>query len=221
LSNGYGEVGGDRPGLYLVARQHSGETPGSWVLDGFLRHVASLGHGAPLVWAVPLANADGVEGGDYGKDNFPYDLNRAWGQPAMRHEVLVYKRDTQRWRARCRPVLALDFHAPGACETGGIYCYVPSPSEYAELYQEILGWTAALKSALGSEYAADTFERVADYPSRWKTPNFSRHFWAQGGLCSFGIETPYAMVGDLVLTRARYREAGARIARGVLSRMIG
>jgi hypothetical protein len=221
LSNGYGEVGGDRPGLYLVARQHSGETPGSWVLDGFLRYVASLGGEAPLVWAVPLTNVDGVEGGDYGKDNFPYDLNRAWGQPPMRHEVLAYKRDVQRWQARCHPVLAIDFHAPGACEAGGIYCYVPSPSEYPELHQEILSWTAALKSALGPEYAAETFERVADYPSRWETPNFSRHFWAQVGLCSFGIETPYAMVGDLVLTRARYREAGARVAKGVLSRLVG
>jgi hypothetical protein len=221
LSNAYGEIDGDRPGLYVVARQHSGETPGSWVLDGLLRHMASLGHERPLVWAVPLANVDGVEGGDYGKDNFPYDLNRAWGQPPMRHEVLVFKRDIQRWKARCRPALAIDLHAPGACETGGIYCYVPSPTEYPDLHQEILGWTAALKSALGAEYAAKTFERVADYPSRWETPNFSRYFWAQGDICSFGIETPYAMVGDLVLTRERYREAGARIADGILSRLVG
>ncbi|MHC4714568.1 MAG: M14 family zinc carboxypeptidase, partial [Planctomycetota bacterium] len=88
LSNDYGAKNSKRPALYLVARQHSGETPGSWVLDGFLRRAAALGDKAPLVWAVPLTNIDGVESGDYGKDNFPHDLNRAWGQPPMRHEVL-------------------------------------------------------------------------------------------------------------------------------------
>ena len=30
-----------RPGAYFVARQHAGETPGSWVMDGILRFVAS------------------------------------------------------------------------------------------------------------------------------------------------------------------------------------
>jgi hypothetical protein len=221
LSNGYGELDGNRPGLYLAARQHSGETPGSWVLDGFLRRIAARGDEAPLVWAAPLTNIDGVVGGDYGKDSFPYDLNRAWGSPPMRHEVLAFQRDIRRWQARCRPVLAIDFHAPGACETGGIYCYVPSPSERPDLHQEVLGWTAALKSALGPVYAAETFERVADYRSRWETPNFARYFWAQGETDSFAIETPYAMVGDLVLTRRHYREAGVRIADGVLSRLIG
>ncbi len=217
LSNGSGEVGSKRPGLYLVARQHSGETPGSWVLDGFLRHVASLGQGAPLVWAVPLTNVDGVEGGDYGKDNFPYDLNRAWGTPPMRHEVLVFQRDMGRWKARCRPLLAIDFHAPGACETDGIYCYLADPARYPESHQAALAWTTAIKSALTRQYAAEMFERVADYPSRWETPHFTTYCWAQHGVCGLGIETPYAMVGDLVLTRERYREAGARIAEGVVN----
>ena len=34
LSNDYGRAKGDRLGLYLMARQHSGEVSGSWVLDG-------------------------------------------------------------------------------------------------------------------------------------------------------------------------------------------
>jgi hypothetical protein len=137
LSNDYGR-GDCRPGLYLVARQHSGETPGSWVLDGFLRHVAALGESAPLVWAVPLTNVDGVVGGDYGKDNYPYDLNRAWGRPPMRHEVLVMQSDIRRWTERCRPALVLDMHAPGACETSGVYCYLPDPAVHSRFHQEAL-----------------------------------------------------------------------------------
>jgi hypothetical protein len=219
LSNGYGRLEGEQPGLYLIARQHSGETPGSWVLDGFLRYIASLGEGAPLVWAVPLGHIDGVEDGDYGKDGYPYDLNRAWGRPAMRHEVLVYQADIRRWMARCRPALAIDFHAPGACETSGIYCYLPDPARDARFYQEALSWTTAIHQSLTREYAAPTFERVANYPSRWDSPRFTGYVWAQHGLCGLGIEAPYALVGDLLLTRARYQEAGARIARGVVGEL--
>jgi hypothetical protein len=225
LSNDYGQpdvssgVDGQRSGLYLTARQHSGETPGSWVLDGFLRHIATLGQDAPLVWAVPLTHIDGVEKGDYGKDGFPYDLNRAWGRPPMRHEVLVYQQDIGRWAARCHPLLAIDLHAPGACETSGIYCYLPGPAENARFYQEALTWTTAIKQSLTCTYAAETFERVADYPSRWETPRLTGYCWAQHGVCGLGIETPYALVGDLVLTREHYREAGARIAAGVVSRL--
>jgi hypothetical protein len=219
LSNVYGETQDGRPGLYLIARQHSGETSGSWVLDGFLRHIASLGGAAPLVWSVPLTNIDGVWGGDYGKDNYPYDLNRAWGRPPMRHEVLVLQRDIGRWKARCQPALVLDFHAPGACETSGIYCYLADPALYSRFHQEALGWAAAIKSRLARQYAAECFERVARYASRWETPRFTGYCWSQHGICGLGVETPYAMVGDLVMTREHYREAGARIAAGVLDRL--
>jgi hypothetical protein len=219
LSNDYGQEGATRPGLYVLARQHAGETPGSWVLDGFLRRLTEMGSDAPLVWAVPLTNIDGVMGGDYGKDNFPYDLNRAWGTPPMRHEVLVLQHDFERWKERCRPALAIDLHAPGACETTGIYVYVPDPATYPEMHASVLEWTAAIKSALKPEYASRVFERIADYPSRWETPAFSRYSWTKHDLCGIGVETPYAMIGDKVLTRTDYREAGARMADGVVRQL--
>ena len=89
LSNRYGSVDAStrHPGLYLMCRQHASETPGAWTLDGFLRAIAAAGDRAPLVWCVPISNIDGVVQGDYGKDNFPYDLNRAWGQPDRKSVV--------------------------------------------------------------------------------------------------------------------------------------
>lgn len=214
LSNGYGEIGSERPGLYLMARQHSSETPGSWVLDGFLREIATLEDQAPLVWCIPLANIDGVEQGDYGKDNFPYDLNRAWGEPPMRHETLVYQRDIQRWKQRCQPMLALDFHAPGACENPGIYCFIPNPDEYPEAHERVLRWTTAIRGHL--EHAAEVFERVANYASRWETPSLGKYIFANQKIDGFTFETPYAMVGEHVLTRQDYQRAGSQIALGVL-----
>jgi hypothetical protein len=217
LSNDYGAQESERPGLYLMSRQHSGETPGSWVLDGFLRYVASLGDAAPLIWAIPLANMDGVMSGDYGKDNFPYDLNRAWDRPPMRHEISVYQRDMARWQHRCRPVLALDFHAPGACETSGVYAYVPAPELDRGAHNAALPWAERTGLALGPGFAAEEFARVARYPSRWETPSFRVYSWSQLGVPCVTYETPYAMVGDRVLTRKDYREIGRRIAQGVMS----
>jgi hypothetical protein len=203
----------ERPGLFLMARQHSGETPGSWVLDGFLREIAKLGSGAPLVWAIPLANIDGVEEGRYGKDDHPYDLNRAWGVPPLRHEVLVYKRDMKNWIRRCEPLMGLDFHAPGMCESSGIYSFLPHPGKWAQINAAASASALVLGQALG-EYAADPFGRVAEYKSRWDTPGFSSYCCSEGFPAQV-IETPYSLVGDTVMTRETYRDAGSRIARAV------
>ena len=213
LSNAPGAEGSSRPGLYLIARQHSGETPGSWVLDGFLRRVATLGHAAPLVWAVPLSNIDGVEQGDYGKDNFPYDLNRAWGVQPMRHETLVIACDIREWTRRCRAVLGIDFHAPGACETEGIYTFHPRLDAFRR--KEADRWAAAVQKALTREFAMERFASEATYPSRWETPNFGLHCYTAAGVEGLSLETPYSMIGDTILTRERYQEAGRRIAEGV------
>jgi hypothetical protein len=223
LSNRYGSLDAQdqQPGLYVMSRQHSGETPGSWVLDGFLRYMASLGDDAPLIWGVPLANIDGVEGGDYGKDNFPYDLNRAWGRPPMRHEISVYQWDMARWRDRCRPILGIDFHAPGACETSGVYCYVPDPDGDRAAYNAAMLWAERTSEALTPHYAAQPFARVARYASRWETPNFRAYGWSQLGVPVITYETPYAMAGEKVLTQSDYRQIGRRIAVGILSGIEG
>jgi murein tripeptide amidase MpaA len=218
LSNSPGEPGGSRPGLFLVARQHSGETPGSWVLDGLLRRLARDRSDA-LVWAVPLANADGVAQGDYGKDNFPYDLNRAWRPPPMRHETVVYERDIRRWSERCRPCLALDFHAPGACETEGVYAYLPKPEVFLRLHDESARWADALAEALAPRYAASPFRRVARYASRWETPSLCEFVAKVYRIPALALETPYSRCGATVLTREGYREVGASIADAVLRRL--
>ncbi|MFH1021951.1 MAG: hypothetical protein V1809_01010 [Planctomycetota bacterium] len=215
LSNGDGIRGDARPGLFLMARQHSGETPGGWMLDGFLRALAELKSAAPLVWAVPLANRDGVEEGDYGKDPYPYDLNRAWGEPPMRYEVLAYQRLFRRWMERCRPVLAMDFHAPGGTETDGVYCFLPDPKSHPEPHAAIRRWAEVAKKAVGGDYAADNFCRVADYPSRFGSGWFKAFCWERGKVPALSLETSYALVRDTVLTRERYREMGARLAAGV------
>lgn len=218
LSNDYGQPDGTRPGLYFIARQHSGETPGSWVLDGLLREIASLGEKAPLVWAIPLTNIDGVEQGDYGKDNFPYDLNRAWGSPPMRHEVMVFQGDMNRWRKRCRPALALDFHAPSLCEIDGIYAFLPTPRLYQGLSETASSWAEQMARSLTPQYASTSFCRVGNYASRWETPTFTSYI-ARLGICGFTLETAYGAAAGGVLTCQDYRQMGGRIAQAILERL--
>ena len=72
LANAFGNEPAQAAGIYVIARQHAGETPGSWVLDGLLRHAQrALDPAQILLWAVPFAHLDGVVEGDYGKDPFP------------------------------------------------------------------------------------------------------------------------------------------------------
>jgi predicted deacylase len=202
-----------------MARQHAGETSGSWVLDGFLRAAAKDGDG-PLIWAVPLADIDGVSEGRYGKDQFPRDFNRAWPlncQP-FRHETLCLSRDINHWRTRCRPVLALDFHSPGGTQTDGVYAYVPKPERFLAMHEQAVAWGRAFAEALGS-YAAPDFCKLARYMSRWEAPSFPLYAAGALSIPALTIETPYAMAGDQVLTRDDYRAIGRRMYNVVAARI--
>lgn len=215
-----GDLAGRPRGLYLLARQHAGETPGSWVMDGMLDGFSRGRAGNKwCIWAVPFANMDGVLAGDYGKDPFPYDLNRAWGSPPMRHETLVLQRDMRRWADRCRPELVLDLHAPGACEHGGMYLFkADSPSGKQESDRNQQTWINLFDKALGADFVADPFARVATHGSRWDTPRVTNFVRDTLDCTALSMEIPYGFCGDTVMTPKQYREAGRRLARAILSR---
>jgi len=219
LSNSYGGEP-KRPGIYLFARQHSGETPGSWVLDGLLRRLAERREERIVVWAAPLTNIDGVEQGDYGKDNFPYDLNHAWGDAAMRHEVLAMQRDVDRWAGRCRPAFVADFHAPGGTEREGVYSFVVLQDEPPVMNEVASAWGERIGREIGADLVHEPFARVATYPSRWRTPSVTG-FFAKRGVPAICMETPYAIIRERVLTREDYRMIGARVADGIVAMATG
>jgi len=219
VSNSRGEDKGDTPGVYVVARQHSGETPGSWVLDGLLRRAAeNVDPRALVIWAIPFANFDGVLDGDYGKDPFPHDLNRAWTRPPMRHEVHVLQRDMARWAARCRPALAADLHAPGATEAGGAYFHLPRACQAPAHVRAVRAATEAVLGHLPAELAKDEPPRQAAYASRWDaTGIMGAYVWATYAIPSLTMETPYAATREIVFTCEEYRRLGASLLDGVLA----
>ncbi len=75
--------------LWLIARQHPGETPASWAIEGLLKRLAkaedettrSLLERA-VIRVVPLVNPDGAELGNHRTSASGADLNRVWDDPS-------------------------------------------------------------------------------------------------------------------------------------------
>jgi len=216
LSNSCGtKTVNKKPGIYLIARQHSGETPGSWLLQGVLDYLRNNCNDELLVWCIPLANIDGVTNGDFGKDNFPYDLNRAWGIPPMRHEAIVIKNDIARWKDRCFPLLCIDAHAPCACDEEGIFGFVNLSSP--EVSESALQWAAVFKDALLPEYSAERFIRMMDYKSRWETPSFGEMCAGELQIPCIAIEVPYSQIKGRILSRNDYIQAGQLLGKSIIA----
>lgn len=217
LANDYAHDGASHPGIYLLARQHAGETPGSWVLDGMLQSFSRAKKCRHVVWCVPIVDGDGVALGLYGKEQFPIDFNCAWGMPPRRHETLVIQHDIDLWRKRCKPALVLDLHAPGACDQSGVFASVPASEGATPIDKETLAWAHVLENQL-RDLAAATFCRVAECPGGGASPDVARHIRDNLGIPSLALEVPYAVCNGTVMTQKQYREVGQRLADAILRR---
>lgn len=217
LSNNVGAPGGTQPGIYFIARQQAGETPGSWVLDGVLRQLAQIRKAGYIVWAVPLADIDGVLGGHVGNGRSSFDLNRAWGQPPMRHETRVLRQDLQLWKDRCRPILALDLCSPGAGERDGVYSLTANATP-DPLAAEETRWANTLQNELKAEFAAGEFKRIVNTPPGSNAITFHDYVHGELQVPALTLEIPYAMVGSSVLTQKDYREIGRRLTEAIMRR---
>jgi hypothetical protein len=218
IANRYGNPEEPQPGVYLLARQHSGETPGSWVLDGLMRCLAAAGSQAPLAWIIPMVHLDGVVDGDYGKDPFPRNLNRSWGPVGLRHENHIVQHDLRRWKQRTNQRLLLDFHSPGGQERDGVYTFVPKVTSRLDLMPELMQWMAAVESKLAG-HAASPFVRAANYPGRFGDGlNVTTYAMEHQGIPAVTLEIPYGAIGERVLGVADYRHIGHLLGEVLIGR---
>ncbi len=218
LSNHYGTPGGDRPGIYLIARQNPGETPGSWVLDGLLRELARTRNQRCIVWVVPLADIDGIHRGEYGKKSGPFNLNRSWGCSFYRHETLVIQNDLNRWKERCLPVLGVNFQSPGICDIEGIHCYLPDSARFPDFHKTSTGWANNIANRLPAKFAASDFRKPAPKRPGGPESEFISYCGESLKICALTLLSPYSLAGDNLMSRKCYREAGKAIAMGILDR---
>ncbi len=218
LSNDYGSSGSKQPGLYLVARQHAGETPGSWVLDGMLDYFSRKRDNRLLVWAVPFVDTDGIERGHRGGDRYPCSLDHSWSVRPVRHETRVIQQDIAEWRTRCQPLLMLDLRATTGTAGDGICAVLPPAAEGDAPAREPGKWANVISEELGADYAAGDFKRVAGNGSPENAATFCNYAQTELEIEALALEAPYALCGKTVMTQKQYREVGHRIARAILKR---
>ncbi len=200
-------------GLYLLARQHPGETPGSWILDGMLETLSRARPANWCVWSTPFANLDGVIAGDQAGGG---TAELAWASPPLRYEGAVLQADISRWAERCRPELVVDLQASGIRDNDGIHVSVAPATPDAE--RNRLAWINIMQQALGSEFAADPFARMTENTASIDATGLSEYVHKACGCCALTIKTPYTICRETLMTPKQYREAGRRLAQAILTR---
>ncbi len=213
-----GDVAGPRPGLYLTARQHCGETPGGLAIDGLLRFLAGDAPEAARFreefdcWIVPFVDLDGTVNGDYGKDSQPWDFNRAWEVLAMRPEVHAVQRDLRRFADRTGPHLALDLHAPGH-STPDVFTHMPRDGQPYEQALSVQSFVDRMQDQF-PELEPGSMAMPTRYASRWNEMcMISSWVWdyVDHMTCCY-IEISYQSLAGKPLDIAGYAQIGGRIA---------
>ena len=63
--------------VVVIARQHPGESVGSWLMEGFINQLKAIS--SSIAWLiVPMLNIDGVLLGNNRTGLLGYDFNRHW-----------------------------------------------------------------------------------------------------------------------------------------------
>ncbi|HET6430311.1 MAG TPA: M14-type cytosolic carboxypeptidase [Phycisphaerae bacterium] len=204
-----------RPAALLTARHHAGEVPGSWVLDGLLRHVA----GTPTLrritwWAIPFVDLDDVVEGSYGKDPFPHDCNRSYGPSGPRRpEGGAVMGEAVRLRRGSSGMFFADLHGPAHAERA---TYVPargwdegSPiNPIAHRFSEML--QAATPTDIRSPIAFITPRAGGN--SRYPGMPSSQWAFRDLNVDAISLETSYQGNETTDYTIGDYRRIGAALA---------
>ncbi len=120
--------------VWILGRQHAGEAPASYVVDGLVQSLTRL---EPLVLqalaetalhVVPMVDVDGVFHGRYGKDEQPVDFNRDWRDQPVRPETGALLRAIRASHGQCPVDLVLDIHASHHGDTS-CYAFGVAPEE--------------------------------------------------------------------------------------------
>lgn len=203
--------------IWLTARHHSGETPGSWALEGTLRWLLSDRRRAEylrqryLFRVVPFADLDGVVEGYYGKERAPLDFNRAYIEDTPRPEIEHILRELS--ATGPRNLAFLDYHAPGA--GGDHHVYIKAVSERTERISRELGVAIAEASPARSRLDPKRLVEASYMGDEKETTSAGAAFLAER-IFTMTLEVSYALTtDDHVLTRKDYLAYGAAIGKAL------
>lgn len=87
----------EKPVIFLTSRVHPGETPGSFVLNGFLDLVTDIKSEQGRLLRkhfvfkiIPILNPDGCARGYYRLDTAAYNLNRFYLNPSKQDHPTIW-----------------------------------------------------------------------------------------------------------------------------------
>ena len=93
----FGELAETKPSLWVIARQHPGETMAEWFMEGFLDRLCDPEDGAAtallrsaVIHAVPNMNPDGSALGNLRVNSTGTNLNREWESPSLEKSPEVF-----------------------------------------------------------------------------------------------------------------------------------
>ncbi|MGD9496309.1 MAG: M14 family zinc carboxypeptidase [Armatimonadota bacterium] len=132
-----GDAARARRGVWAIGRQHAGEAPGSWALQGLVDWLLPEADTEIALNVVPMMDIDGVQRGDYGKSAWPHDFWEDWSGESCHHAVAATRAAIDDWAERAPYDLLLDFHAPLASDGNHAYG-IPAPTEELEAARQRL-----------------------------------------------------------------------------------
>ena len=203
-------------GVWIVARQHAGESPASFTAEGLMLWLSSEDPRAAdarrdvAFRIAPMLDPDGVFHGRYGKDEAPVDLNRDWTDQPQRSTTGALVQSIDEW-ARLNPYdLFLDLHAPHPGDTS-CYLFGSPPAEADAVGPN----QRRFMELLAQECPSDIGLRAGDLRTEPSPTGSARqHQFATHGVLALTVEMSYHLAqSGQYLTPDDYRAFGSALGR--------
>ena len=204
--------------ILLASRHHSGETPGTYVLEAAAAALVAAPQAPLTVRAIPLVDVDGVVAGMYGKERPPVDFGRAWGGKAQRVEIEACKRYLA---ALPRPpAIAVDCHAPTATDPHFIECGSPHDAapEFARRLARLVEHVAhRCANRRATALSPDLTGPHPDWYPDGLEEAMAGYLQATYGTLAFTLEAAYHAAGNgEIVGPSSWRRLGESLALGIL-----
>tara|TARA_B100001093_G_scaffold519563_1_gene609158 strand:- start:5772 stop:7508 length:1737 start_codon:yes stop_codon:yes gene_type:complete len=122
--------------IFIVARQHPGESIGSWMIEGFLKEYFSnvqrkVVENIFTFYVIPMANPDGVKLGHWYTNKKGQNLNRSW-----RHNKTTETNAIKKLMTEKKALLYLDLHGDEGASKHFITTCIESKSKVRKAFND-------------------------------------------------------------------------------------
>jgi len=203
----------ERKGIFIICRQHAGESPSSFVCEGIIDTLLSDAtvslRKKYTFYIVPMVDVDGVIRGLNGKYQKPIDFNRDW-QLSLHREIKILKECIQNFADEYDFQLFLDIHSPSLYGEGNYYSYIFSKEECSQEYfrQQIRFLSLLERNSLPhNSFSAQNFVHY-DHNITWQTAQ--GYIMQKYKVTATTIEVPFHFINNnkMMIDEGRMREFG-------------